>query len=97
MERRSWAKDPPLGPTETAKKDEMTDADAENFRKKELAKQFEDVKSLETQKLSASELNTFATAKKIVKLVTMLVVFLVVLSATVVSKVNQYKNYIVHI
>merc|ERR1712215_60381 len=75
MERHSNSKecDPPPSPT------------LEQFSK-DLPDQFDEVKGFEITKLSASEKNAFVTAKKTVKSVTMVVVFLVVLGATIVSK-----------
>merc|ERR1712154_758663 len=86
MERRTRNKDPPISPTDGVNQDELTEEELNDFRKKDLCKQFDAVKSIEVQKLAASELNTYATAKKIVKVVTMLVVFVIVLGSTVVSK-----------
>ena len=87
MERHSRNKDPPRSSTDSSLHDEPQNEDMEDFRKNKLAQQFEAVKSIEVEKLSASELNAFATAKKIVKVVTMIVVFIMVLASTVVSKV----------
>jgi len=86
MERHSRNKDPPRSSTDSSLHDEPQNEDMEDFRKNKLAQQFEAVKSIEVEKLSASELNAFATAKKIVKVVTMIVVFIMVLASTVVSK-----------
>ena len=95
MERRSRNKDPPGTSTEWIQDEGLSKEDLENFRKNDLAQQFEAVKSIEVEKLSASELNAFVSAKKIVKVITMLVVFVVVLGSTVVSKVNVlHKNEI---
>ena len=88
MERRSGKKDPPSTSAEWIKDEEPTKEDLDYFRKNDLAQQFDSVKSIEVEKLSASELNAFVSAKKIVKVITMLVVFVVVLGSTVVSKVN---------
>ena len=65
---------------------QLSKPELEDFRKKELKEQFDTVKSLEDAKLSASELNAYETPKKVLKVVTMLVVFLVLLTATLISK-----------
>ena len=58
------------------------------FKENQLAKQFDRVKSVDAEKQSASEKNEFATAKKIVKVFTMLLVFIALLGTTVLSKVS---------
>ena len=70
----------------------FTNKELEDFRKNELEEQFNSVRSREIPKQSASELHAFTTAKKIVKLCTMIVVFLVLLASTVVSKVFNCSN-----
>ena len=70
----------------------FTNKELEDFRKNELEEQFNSVRSREIPKQSASELHAFTTAKKIVKLCTMIVVFLVLLASTVVSKVFSCIN-----
>ena len=74
----------------------FTDKELEDFRKNELKNQFNSVRSREIPKQSASELHAYTTAKKIVKLCTMIVVFLVLLASTVVSKVSYRSNADIH-
>ena len=88
MERRSRRRDKPRSSTESVNHNEPTNDELEDFRKNELAKQFDAVKSIEVEKQSASELNSFTTAKKLLKVLTMIVVFVTVLVSTVVSKVK---------
>ena len=67
----------------------FTEEELKDFKNNELKKQFDSVRSREIPKQSASELHAYTTAKKIVKLCTMIVVFLVLLASTVVSKVSD--------
>ena len=73
--------------TESKENDELPRSTSNMYNKKEWEEQFNSVKSIEAPKQSASEIHTFATSKKVVKVLTMIVVFSVVLTATVVSKV----------
>ena len=88
MERRSRRRHKERSSTDSDHQKEPTNEDLEDFRQNELTKQFDAVKSIEVEKLSASELKSFTTAKKVLKVVTMIVVFVTVLTATVVSKVE---------
>ena len=88
MERRSRRRHKERSSTDSDHHKEPTNEDLEDFRQNELTKQFDAVKSIEVEKLSASELKSFTTAKKVLKVVTMIVVFVTVLTATVVSKVE---------
>ena len=89
MERRSRRRHKERSSIESEHHKQPTPEDLEDFRQNELAKQFDAVKSIEVEKQSASELKSFTTAKKIVKVMTMIVVFVTVLTATVVSKVKR--------
>ena len=81
---------PPLGSTEALHEDGPANAEKARIWKTDLERHFEEVRIVETENLSESELHNSSTetSYKIVKLVTMVVVFLVLLSATVVSKVT---------